>query len=262
MIRAGMVLLAICLAACGAEPLKSPIQSSLAEEDIRSGYAFLQAETQALQDDTFSNPGLLWVDQGRQMFHEDVGDGACSTCHGGDGTELIGVAAAYPSRDPASGELINLEGRINSCRTRHQKLEPMTYESSELLAMTGYVASLSRGYSQAVEIDARTERYYQLGQDYFFTRRGQFDLSCADCHNQAWGAKLRGDTISQGHSNGFPAYRLEWQTLGSLHRRFRDCDMGIRAEPLAYGDPTYTALELFLASRSNGLEIETPAVRR
>jgi sulfur-oxidizing protein SoxA len=73
---------------------------------------------------------------------------------------------------------------------------------------------------------------------------------------------LRGDTLSQGHGNGFPAYRLEWQGMGSLHRRLRDCDTGVRAEPLPYGDPLYIAVELYLAARSNGLELESPAIRR
>ena len=31
---------------------------------------------------------------------------------------------------------------------------------------------------------------------------------------------LRGDRISQGHPNAWPAYRLEWQTFGSLHPSF------------------------------------------
>ena len=106
------------------------------------------------------------------------------------------------------------------------------------------------------------EAQFKRGRAYFYTRRGQLNLSCSNCHNQNWGKQLRGDTISQGHGNGFPAYRFEWQNIGSLHRRFRDCDMGVRAEPLPYGSATYIALELYLAERSKGLTVETPAVRR
>ena len=115
---------------------------------------------------------------------------------------------------------------------------------------------------QNVEISDRTASYLDQGRDYFLTRRGQFNLSCQQCHTENWGKRLRGDTISQGHSNGFPAYRFEWQSIGSLHRRLRDCDTGVRAEPLLFGDETYIALELYLAARGGGLEVETPAVRR
>ena len=91
---------------------------------------------------------------------------------------------------------------------------------------------------------------------------GTISLSCHQCHDENWGKRLRGDTISQGHGNGFPAYRLEWQTLGSLQRRIRDCDAGVRAEPKAFGDPTYIDLELYLSTRASGLNLESPAIRR
>jgi L-cysteine S-thiosulfotransferase len=87
-------------------------------------------------------------------------------------------------------------------------------------------------------------------------------LACANCHNDNWGRHLRGDQVSQGHANGYPAYRLEWQTLGSSHRRLRSCSAGVRAEMLEYGAQDYVNLELFLAWRARGLTIETPAVRR
>ena len=106
------------------------------------------------------------------------------------------------------------------------------------------------------------EVWYRRGEDYFFTRRGQYNLACNQCHNDNWGRQLRGDTISQGHGTAFPGYRFEWQSLGSLQRRLRDCDAGVRAEPLAYGSDDYLAVELYLAKRAEGLPIEVPGVRR
>jgi sulfur-oxidizing protein SoxA len=88
------------------------------------------------------------------------------------------------------------------------------------------------------------------------------NLSCAQCHDQSWGKRLLAETISQGHGNAYPAYRLEWQTLGSLQRRLRACFFGIRAEMPSVGSPELTELELFLAWRAQGLPIETPGVRR
>lgn len=258
---AAFLLLAACSGGAEDDSLMAPAE--LPDEVKQTGTAFLQPETRALQEDDFANPGFLWVDRGQALFREASGQSkACSACHGEDGAGLEGAAAHYPRIDEVSGELVNLEGRINLCRSRHQGLEPLVYESDDLLALTAYVANLSRGTPVSVDVTGAAAAYYETGRDYFFTKRGQFNLACSQCHNEHWGERLRGDTISQGHGNGFPAYRLEWQTLGSLHRRLRDCDSGIRAEPLDYGSDIYTAVELYLAKRAEGLPVETPAVRR
>ncbi|MEL6258181.1 MAG: sulfur oxidation c-type cytochrome SoxA, partial [Pseudomonadota bacterium] len=171
-------------------------------------------------------------------------------------------AASFPKIDPDTGALLNLEGRINLCRETHQNAPALPYESEDLLSLTAYIANLSNGAPVRVQRTPQTQSYFDAGADYFFTRRGQLNLSCHHCHDDNWGKQLRGDTISQGHGNGFPTYRLEWQTLGSLHRRFRDCDAGVRAEPKALGSETYLALEFYLAARGAGLSIESPSVRR
>lgn len=227
---------------------------------LQSGYDFLTLETQALQDDTFSNPGYLWVDRGSALFEASIGQArSCASCHA---SGLNGIAASYPAIDTETGQLLNLEGRINTCRKRHQGLPALDYESADLLGLTAYVANQSRGFPLSVSTGGSAAAYYTNGREYFFTRRGQFNLSCHQCHDQNAGKRLRGDTISQGHANGFPAYRLEWQALGSLQRRIRDCDTGVRAEPLPLGSQTYIDLELYLNARANGLIIESPAIRR
>ena len=232
-------------------------------QPLTSGYEFLQADTKALQNDDFANPGFLWVDKGQQLFMEASGQSkACATCHTDEDRPLTTAAAHYPSIDEQTGELVNLEGRINLCRTRHQQLEPLAYESDELLSLTAYVANLARGTPISVDISGPAADWYKRGEDYFFTRRGQYNLACTQCHDDNWGKQLRGDTISKGHGTGFPAYRLEWQTLGSLHRRLSDCDAGVRAEPYPLGSDEYLAVELYLAKRAEGLKIETPGVRR
>ena len=257
-------LLLGALSACGEEPASDSVrETGLAPDTIVSGYAFLTPETQSEQDDDFLNPANLWVDEGGKLFLSEIGvSAACASCHGEGDMRLDGAATRYPTIDHASGELVNLEGRINLCRTRHQQADPLEYESEPLLSLTTYVASLSRGQAISTALSTDEQVFYEVGKTYFNTRRGQFNLSCRECHDLNWGKQLRGDTISQGHSNGFPAYRLEWQTLGSLHRRFRDCDAGIRAEPRTYGSADYLALELYLRVRAQGLPMETPAIRR
>src|SRR6266849_1277701 len=62
-------------------------------------------------------------------------------------------------------------------------------------------------------------------------RQGQLNLACSQCHDDHWGRRLAGNVIPQAHPTGYPLYRLEWQGLGSLQRRLRNCLVGIRAEP-------------------------------
>ncbi len=255
----GFALSALCVAACG-EPSRDP---ATPPAPLQSGSAFLTPETRALQDDAFANPGFLWVDRGRALY-QAVGDGraACSACHGADGEGLVGAAARHPAWDAEASKPVNLEQRINACRARRQGLPALAYESEDLLSLTAYVAHLSAGAAVDVPVTPELQGAYAQGRAYFETKRGQFNIACGQCHDDHWGRRLRGDTISQGHGNGFPAYRLEWQSLGSLHRRFQDCDAGVRARPMELGSDTYVALELFLAVRASGLEVETPAVRR
>ena len=237
-------------------------ETGIAPEDIRSGITFQSPDTQALQADEFANPGLLWVDRGEALFTQAprAGSPACAECH--TAADLTGVAASYPAVDAATGELFNLEARINACQTRHQSVDPSTYESETLLALTAFVARQSQGLPIDVAIEGAAKPYFESGRDYFYTRRGQLNLACHHCHEQNWGRYLRGDLLSQGHTTGYPIYRLDWQTLGSSHRRLRFCDEGVRAEQLPFGDPQYIALELFLAWRASGLPVESPGVRR
>ena len=103
--------------------------------------------------------------------------------------------------------------------------------------------------------------FIAAGRELFDRRQGQLNLSCSQCHDDNWGRRLAGAVIPQGHPTGYPVYRLEWQSLGSLQRRLRNCMFGMRAEPYAYGAPEQVELELYLMWRARGLATDAPAVR-
>lgn len=233
-------------------------------EPLRSGIEFSGAEVRALQQDDFSSPAMLWATRGEKLWNAPAGAAgkSCTSCHQDARTSMKGVATYYPKVDPASARLTNIEGRINLCRTRHQQAEPLRYESDELLSLTAYVGLQSRGLPMAMAIDAQNRRHFERGRDLFYTRMGQMNLACTHCHDRNFGRKLLNDTISQGHGNPYPAYRLEWQAVGSLHRRLRACFFGVRAEMPAAGSQDLLDLELFLAWRAQGLKVETPGVRK
>lgn len=234
------------------------------QERAKSGTEFMTPATRALQDDDFQNPGMFAVDRGRELWSKAEGrDGrSCASCHGGDGTSLRGVAATYPRFDAARGGLVNLEMRINAERTGRMGAPAFAYESEDLLALTAFVAFQSRGLPMSPEIGGPAAPFFEAGQQFFMQRRGQLDLACANCHEALVGARLRGDTISQGQINGFPIYRLQWRTMASRHRLFEWCNTSVRAEPYALGSEEYLSLELYLAWRGRGLPIEAPGVRR
>jgi sulfur-oxidizing protein SoxA len=207
---------------------------------------------------------MLWITRGATLWQEPAGrDGkSCTGCHGDAQISMRGVATRYPLLDPGIARLINLEGRIEQCRERRQQAAPFRHESAELLALTAYVAHQSRGMPVSVAVDWQNRRNFEAGRALYHRRMGQMNLSCAQCHQDNWGKKLGPETISQGHGTAYPAYRLEWQTMGSLHRRFRSCLAGVRAELLPPGAAEFLDLELYLAWRANGLPIEAPGVRR
>jgi L-cysteine S-thiosulfotransferase len=237
--------------------------AEIAPGDRRSGYDFASPETQAMQDDDTANPGMLWVAQGEALWTTKAGatEQSCADCHGNAGAAMKGVAARYPAFDPKLARPIDLEERINLCRTEHQKAEPLARESAELLALTAFVANQSRGLPITVETGGPAEPFLNRGRELFRRREGQLNLSCSQCHDENWGKRLAGALIPQGHPTGYPIYRLEWQNLGSLQRRLRNCMIGTRTEPFDYGAPEAVALELYLMARARGMPIETPAVR-
>lgn len=252
---------ACLLAGLVAAMLTSGVEAQ--QQGLRSASEFLSPSLRLEQSDAALNRGMLWIDQGAKLWDEPAGDAslACSGCHGRAET-MRGAATRYPAIDTVSGNLLNLEGRINACRERHQKASPFAYETEPLLALTALVANQSRGLSMQVDVSGMARPHFEVGAALYSERQGQLDLACRQCHLDLVGRKLRGDTISSGLGTGYPAYRLEWQGLGSLHRRLNACQAGVRAVEFAPSFTEHLALELYLAWRAMGKEIETPSIRR
>ena len=253
----------LCAAAGAIALATSAFAGEIPRSDRRSGYDFMSRETRAMQDDDSANPGLLWVLEGDGLWNRRTGTAsrACVDCHGDARVSMKGVAARHPSFSAAQGRPVNLEQRINGCRINQQKAPPLAWESRDLLALTAYVARQSRGLPIEVGIDQRTQAFLDAGRATFERRQGQLNLACSQCHDDHWGRRLAGNVVPQAHPTGYPLYRLEWQTLGSLQRRLRNCLVGMRVEPYDYGAPELVDLELFLMWRARGMTFEAPAVR-
>jgi sulfur-oxidizing protein SoxA len=256
------VVIAVATAIVAAGP-PVPLRADEAPPQRRSGFDMVAPETRAMQADDTSNPGILWVADGARLWDEPPGAAglACAGCHGAAGASMRGVATRYPALDAASRRPVDLAGRINLCRTGEQGAAALPREGDDLLALTAFVAHQSRGLPIAPPADPELEPFRAAGEALYKRRLGQLALSCADCHDRLAGARLGGNVVPEAHPTGYPIYRLEWQTLGSLRRRLRNCMIGVRAEPFEPGSQALVELELFLMNRAAGMPLETPGVR-
>jgi L-cysteine S-thiosulfotransferase len=229
----------------------------------RSGYSFMAQDTKAMQDDDTANPGMLWVMEGEALWAKKDGasEKACADCHGHARESMKGVAARYPAFDQALGRPVDLEQRINLSREQHQQAPPFAYESRDLLALSAFIAAQSQGTPITPPSDPQLAPFVDKGRELFMAREGQLNLSCANCHDDNWDKRLAGSAITQGQPTGYPLYRLEWQSLGSLQRRLRGCMTGVRAQAFDFGSPEMVELELYLMTRAAGMPVESPAVR-
>ena len=271
--QVGLVLLLLC----GWTEVAFAQQRPIAAADLRSGVEFASPEVRDLQKDDFANPGMLWVERGAKLWNEAPREGAksCAGCHGDAATSMRGVAARYPKLGPRietkgaktgltgrARELRNVEAQVNACRRERQGETAWRWESEELLSVTAFVAHQSRQMRINTDITGDARPHFEAGRRLYSQRMGQMNLACANCHDANWGKTLHAERISQGHPTAFPAYRMEWQNVGSLERRLRACLSGIRAEMYPYGAKELRQLSLYLSWRAQGLPIETPGVRR
>jgi L-cysteine S-thiosulfotransferase len=229
----------------------------------RSTLLDLSATTQALQRDDTQNPAMLWVQEGRALWSKNASNGtSCAGCHGLVESTMRGVAASYPKYSIAQRRVVNLSQQINYCHTRRQKQPDLAAESNALLSLETLIALQSRGSP----ISPKTAQpqliaAQQRGATLYSQRIGQVDLSCKDCHDILAGKRLGGNIIPQAHPTGYPIYRLEWQGVGSLNRRLRNCITAVRADVTSYSAVDFVDIEAYLMQRAAGMKMESPSVR-
>ena len=230
--------------------------------EVLSGWLFRADETQQFQMDDFDNPGMIWVDKAVASWGKAEGSEgkSCASCHD-DPDSMAGVKAVYPKWNETAGELRTLELHINDCRENRMGAEPWKYTGGDMVNMTALIASVSRGMPVNVAIDGPVQSTWEQGKELYYTRTGQLEMSCANCHEDNYGNMIRADHLSQGQINGFPVYRLKNAKLNSVHSRFKGCVRDTRAETYKPGSAEFIALELYVASRGNGLSVEGPSVR-
>ena len=232
-------------------------------DEVMSGWHFRSDETQALQKDDFENPAMVFVDQAIEAWETvDGSEGkSCASCHDDVETSMKGVRAVYPKWNEQAGELRTMAMQINDCRENQMGAKKWKYTGGDMAAMEALISVQSRGMPVNVAIDGPVQAIWEKGKEMYYTRTGQLELSCANCHEDSYGMMIRADHLSQGQINGFPTYRLKNAKLNTVHARFKGCVRDTRAETYKPGSDDFIALELYVASRGNGLSVEGPSVR-
>lgn len=208
-------------------------------------------------------PYELATDQGKELFETPFANGKTyADCFPNGG---IGIRQNYPYFDTDRGEVITLELAINECREANGE-KPLQYKKGDIAAISAYMAYTSRGNELEMKIpdEPAALAAYEDGKQFYYTKRGQLNFSCFDCHGGGSGLYVRADKLSPalGHPTHFPVYRSKWNELGTLHRRFAGCNEQVRAKPFAAQGEEYRNLEYFITYMSNGLEINGPGVRK
>ena len=202
------------------------------------------------------------LEMGKEMFARPFKNGrSYADCFPNQG---IGIRQNYPYFDPGKGKVVTLELALNQCREANG--EPsFSYVADEMAALTAYMAFTSRGKPFDIKIpdDPRALEAYQNGKRYFYTRRGQLNFSCATCHVQNPGERMRAEILAPalGILNAMPIYRSEWGGMGTISRRLTTCNSQIRGVPLEPQADEYRDLEYYLSYVSNGLPISGPGAR-
>ncbi len=208
-------------------------------------------------------PYELALELGQTLFETPFANGKTyGDCFENGG---IGVRQNYPYFDTELGQVVTMELAINQCRESNGE-KPLKYKSGPIAAISAYMAFTSRGKTINVVIpdDPRALAAYDEGKQFYYTKRGQLNFSCSDCHIGGSGGFIRTEMLSPslGHISHWPVYRLKWGAIGTLHRRFSGCNQQVRAKAFKPQGQEYRNLEYFLSYMSNGLIFNGPGVRR
>ncbi len=227
-------------------------------------YAFdEEAREQWLEIEDFP-PYEIAIEDGEAFFNTSFANGKIyADCFENGG---IGIRQNYPYFDAGINEVVTLELAINRCRESNAE-DALPYSDGELAAISAYMAYTSRGNKIDIRVpedDPGAVAAYEAGKQYYYSRRGQLNFACSSCHLQSAGLALRADRLSMavGQTTHWPVYRAKWGDIGTLHKRFTECNVQVRARPFEAQSIEYRNLEYFLSYMSNGLEHNGPALRR
>lgn len=183
------------------------------------------------------------------------------------------IAQNYPYWDEASQKVRTAEMDLLKCMSdndpemadQFKDLDKNDKARTKLAGLVAAFYSLSKG--QKVSIDVSTpgaKAAYEAGRKYWWQKRGQLNFACADCHWESAGKDLGGNqplSAALGHPVAWPAYRVVWGQLETVHQRYKTCNSQVRAKPAKHGAEIYNNVQFYETYLSSGLPLSAPAMR-
>jgi len=208
-------------------------------------------------------PYEIAIEEGEEIFNTPFKNGKTfASCFRNGG---IGIQGDYPYFDKDTGRVQTLAAAVNDCLVKNGE-KPLGYGKGKMASVLAYMAYTSRGQVIDTKIphDGRAMEAYEKGKQFYYARRGQLNMSCAHCHVDNAGNKIRADILSPalGHVSHFPVYRSKWGGLGTIHRRFSGCNKQVRAKDFPLQSDEYRNLEYFMTYMSNGIQWNGPGARK
>lgn len=232
-------------------------------EDFKNGVYSIDAPSREQWEEMEEFPPYeLALDDGKKLWETKFANGkSYADCLGED---VSAIRSKYPYYDEKNDTIVTLEGDINKCRTDNGE-EAYGWKKGKIAELSAYIAYEGRDSKVDVKIpNEKAQAWYDKGKNFFYAKRGQLNLACADCHVYNAGQNIRADKLSPaiGHTTHFPVYRSKWGSLGTLHRRYGGCNTQVRAKDFKAQSDEYKALEYFQSYMSNGLVLNGPGARK
>jgi sulfur-oxidizing protein SoxA len=205
-------------------------------------------------------PFELQVDEGKEMWDKPFANGkSYKDCFGAPG-----VVDKYPMFDTKRNEVVTIDQAVNECRVANGE-KPLKYKKEGLESIIGYMAKESRGKTINIQIPTKeAQEAYERGKADYYTQKGYFSMSCAECHVSGSGQRVREEKLSTtlGQTTHFPVYRIKNQRLLTMQERLSGCWRDMGTEAPKEGSQELKELEYFLYYMSNGLKLNGPDTRK
>jgi L-cysteine S-thiosulfotransferase len=229
------------------------------------------------------NPGDLWVERGRNLFHQKRGptNASLEQCDFGMGPgKLDGAAARLPRYFADTDKVQDLESRLLTCMVQLQgfkhadlvrtAISPAGSNGSDVEALALYITSRSNGMRMNVSLSHPKEfEMYKAGEYLFYRRSGQTDFACVQCHGEASKRIRLQDLVHMTEKKGvqevvssWPAYRGAHFVVRTMQWRLYDCFWQMRLPELSYASDVSIALTTYLHYQGNGAVIKVPGFKR
>ncbi len=245
------------------EELEKNYKWGIKGDDFRLGsYAYNKGGKEQYDEMNEMPPYEDAIDAGKELYEKKFKNGKSFK----DCFPDPAIRGEYPKFDNKKKEVQTLAMAINQCLKDNGE-KPWKVTKGKMTDLQAYFASVSKekGKKVHIVIDSKeAAEAYERGKKEYYTQRGYLQLSCANCHVQGAGKRVRNEYLSPlfGHTTHFPVYRLKWQGLGTLERRIKGCEKNQGENPHKPGSKWQNEMIYFMSYMSNGLPVDGPDIRK